>query len=366
MSKDRGNDEQISLDELRGRIDLLDEQIQSLIGERVNLAVKIARSKEAGGSSSYYRPEREAQVLRRVRERNEGPLGDADIVRLMREIMSVSLAAERGLTIAYLGPKGTYANAAATRHFGQAVTTVPMPTIADVFTAVSGDRVDYGIVPVENSTEGFVSYTLDQFLASSLNVCGEVQLRIQQQLLGLADRIEQVERVYSHAQSLAQCRSWLNNNLPEVTLEPVDSNAKAAVMAVEDKASAAIASASAGDLYGLNTLAANIEDQPNNTTRFMVIGKDSVPPSGDDKTSIIVSTRNEVGALHNLLAPLAAHGVSLSRIESRPSGQALWDYVFFMDLVGHAEDVPVARVIEELKENTVNFRLLGSYPAAVL
>jgi chorismate mutase/prephenate dehydratase len=241
-----------------------------------------------------------------------------------------------------------------------------MPTIGDVFDAASSGRAHFGIVPVENSTEGFVSHTLDQFLTSSLVVCGEVELRIRQQLLSMAENIDDVERVYSHAQSLGQCRTWLGNNLPGRTLEAVDSNAKAAMMAADDRRSAAIASSAAGDLYGLATLAANIEDQPDNTTRFLVIGTNSIPPSGDDKTSIVVSTRNETGALYHLLEPLAKHGVSMSRIESRPSGQVLWEYVFFMDLAGHAKDPAVAAVIDELQKNAVYFRLLGSYPAAVL
>jgi chorismate mutase/prephenate dehydratase len=366
MAEDKENNAQPSLDSLRKRIDDLDTEIQSLISKRISLAADIARSKEAAGSTTYYRPEREAQVLRRVMDRNEGPLRDDEIVRLMREIMSASLAAEQVLTIGYLGPEGTYAHAAAAKHFGGAVKTLPLSTIGDVFSSVSGGHADYGIVPVENSTEGFVSNTLDQFLTSPLSVCGEVQLRIQQQLLSRAGKIADVERVYSHAQSLGQCRSWLNNNMPGCSLQPVESNARAAMMAAEDVCSAAIASASSGELYGLDTLASNIEDQPDNTTRFLVVGKDTVPPSGEDKTSIVVSTRNEVGALQHLLKSLAKHGVSMSRIESRPSGQVLWEYVFFMDLVGHAEDAPVSAVLDELRRDAVYFKLLGSYPAAVL
>ena len=366
MPDDEDKPSQESLEHLRRQIDELDKKIQTLIGERVSVAAQIAELKKAEGATHFYRPEREAQVLRRIRDRNEGPLDDAEITRLMREIMSASMAAEEVMTIAYLGPEGTYAHAATSRHFGRSVKTLPLPTIDDVFASVSAERANYGIVPVENSTEGFVSSTLDQFLSSPLTICGEVQLRIQHHLLSLAAGLSEIQRVYSHAQSLGQCRTWLQNTLPGVALEAVESNAKAAMLAAEDERAAAIASAHAGEIYELESLASGIEDQPDNTTRFLVIGKESVPPSGEDKTSIVVSTRNETGALHRLLAPLAEHGVSMSRIESRPSGQVLWEYFFFMDLVGHVEDPPVAEVIRILRNDAVYFRLLGSYPAAVL
>ncbi|MBT5032789.1 MAG: prephenate dehydratase [Proteobacteria bacterium] len=363
MSK---GDDKPDLDSLREEIDQLDQKIQGLISERVAVASDIAKAKVAKGSTVFYRPEREAQVLRRIRERNEGPLSDQQIVRLMREIMSASLAAEMPLTVAYLGPEGTYTQAAVLKHFGHAVTARAVSTIAAVFQSVGRGESHYGVVPVENSSEGVISSTLDLFLESALSVCGEVQVLIEHQLLSIAAGIGSVKRIYAHPQSFGQTRIWLANNLPDAELIPVDSNARGAIRAKEDLESACIASEFAASLYELHSLARNIQDDVSNTTRFLVIGKTAFPSSGEDKTSIVVSTKNEVGALFNLLEPLARHNVSMSRIESRPSRQGMWEYVFFMDLVGHADDKNVASVLAELEKKAAYFKLLGSYPEAVL
>ncbi|MDG2089436.1 MAG: prephenate dehydratase [Arenicellaceae bacterium] len=354
------------LDELRLKIDLLDQKIQSLISERVAVAGDIAKAKVAGGSTVFYRPEREAQVLRRIRERNEGPLSDEKIARLMREIMSVSLAEEMPLTVAYLGPEGTYTQAAVLKHFGHAVTPRAVNTIAAVFESVGRGDSHYGVVPVENSSEGVVSSTLDLFLESELSVCGEVQVRIEHQLLGKASGIDAVKRIYAHPQSFGQTRAWLVNNMPDAELVAVESNARGAIRAQEDMQSACIASEFAASLYELRTLAQNIQDDVNNTTRFLILGKTAFTASGEDKTSVVVSTKNEAGALHSLLEPLARYNVSMTRIESRPSRQGLWEYVFFMDLVGHSEEENVARVLADLEKEAAYFKLLGSYPEAAL
>ena len=354
------------LDELRQRIDAVDRQIQDLINQRVAIAKAVARIKTAAGADHCYRPEREAQILRAVMDRNEGPLSDQDMVRLFREIMSATLAAEAPISVSFLGPQGTYTQAAALKHFGHSIATVPLATIDEIFSAVEKESVTFGVVPVENSTEGVVTHTLDSFMDSPLKICGEVLLRIRQQLLSNAKSLDQVTRVVSHSQSLAQCRSWLNTHLPRANTESVTSNAEAARLAAQDSDVAAIASSAAGEIHGVAVLAADIEDDPGNTTRFLVIGREPARPSGHDKTSLLVSSRNRAGALHRLLSPLANHGVSMSRIESRPARAALWEYVFFIDIEGHADDKPIRQVLTELEEEAAFVKILGAYPKALL
>jgi chorismate mutase/prephenate dehydratase len=360
-----GNGEQ--LEKLRAQIDQLDEKIQSLISERASCALEVARVKRGlGEQATFYRPEREAEILRAVLARNKGPLPDDEMARLFREIMSACLAAEAPLTIAFLGPEGTFTQAAALKHFGHSVATVPLGTIDEVFREVAAGNASFGVVPVENSTEGVVTHTLDMFMQSSLKVCGEVQFRIHHHLLGSSADLAQVRRVISHQQSLGQCREWLNAKLPGVQVEAVSSNAEAARRVVGDPTAAAIAGAAAAEIYGLDVLARNIEDKPDNTTRFLVIGTLEAGPSGSDKTSLMVTSRNRPGALHRLLAPLAAHGISMTRIESRPTRQGLWEYVFFIDVEGHASDANLAAALVELEQEAASVRLLGSYPRAVL
>ena len=360
------NDEE-QLTEIRGRIDSIDQQIQDLLNARAEAAQEVARIKLSSDPDAiFYRPEREAQVLRMVKQRNKGPLDAESVALLFREIMSACLALELPLKVAYLGPAGTFTQSAAHKHFGHAVNTMSMAAIPDVFQEVESGSCHYGVVPVENSSEGVVSHTLDMFLHSPLKICGEVTLRIHHNLLGCNTDLGSLKVVYSHQQSLAQCRGWLDRHLPFVERTAVGSNAEAARLAIEAKDAAAIAGAMAGELYGLQLLAPNIEDEPDNTTRFLVIGQQSVPASGDDKTSLLLSTRNEAGGLHQLLAPLAEHGISMTRIESRPSRRGNWDYVFFVDINGHRDDAEVAVALKALKARAGMYKELGSYPKAVL
>lgn len=354
------------LNQLRERIDQLDEQLQNLLTERAKIAQEVAATKTQSNDNIFYRAEREAQVLRKVKERNQGPLSDEEIARLFREIMSACLALEQVMTIAYLGPEGTFTQAAALKHFGHSVKTLPLVTIGDVFREVESGNASYGVVPVENSTEGVVSHTLDQFMNSPLHICGEVELRIHHHLLGKGKDTKNIKRIYSHRQSLAQCLEWLETNMPDVELRDVSSNAEAARLAAQEVDTLAIAGETAAEIYGLNVLVRNIEDEPDNTTRFLIIGKRATPPSGNDKTSILVSTQNKPGALYRVLEPMVKHKISMTRIESRPSRRGMWDYVFFIDCEGHREDVNVAAALNELEQEANFLKILGSYPRSVL
>ena len=356
-----------SLQTLRERIDALDRQIQTLITQRARCAQRIGAIKQAAGATgNLYRPEREAQVLRRVIEANQGPLSNEEMARLFREIMSACLALEEPLRIAFLGPEGTFTQAAALKHFGKSIRSIPLRAIDEVFREVEAGSADYGVVPVENSTEGVVNHTLDMFLQSPLRICGEVQMRINHHLITRALDLPAVRRIYSHRQSLAQCREWLDVNLPQIEQIEVSSNGEAALRVRDQEDAAAIAGQSAADIYELPILVHNIEDEPNNTTRFLIIGTQPIAPSGDDKTALLVASLNRPGALFKLLEPLARHNVSMNRIESRPSRRGMWDYVFFIDLDGHAQDEPVAGMLTELREQASLFRVLGSYPKGVL
>lgn len=355
------------VEQLRARIDALDERIQALLSERAACAQQVAEAKrEAGGKPVFYRPEREAEVLRLVRERNQGPLSDDEMVRLFREIMSACLALEQPLRIAYLGPEGTYTQDAALKHFGQSVSLCPLGAIDEVFRDVEAGSSDFGVVPVENSTEGAINHTLDMFMRSPLKICGDVELRIHHQLLSNAANVSAVTKVCAHQQALAQCREWLDANLPQARRLAVSSNAEAARIAGDDATVAAIAGEAAAELYGLKILAANIEDDPTNTTRFLVIGPQKPGPSGKDKTSLMVTVHNRAGALYSLLEPIARHGVSMTKIESRPSRVSKWDYVFFVDVEGHVEDGNVAAAVNELSEVASSLKVLGSYPKCEL
>lgn len=359
------------LQALRLRIDSLDEKIIELISDRARCAEEVARVKTAslaeGEQPVFYRPEREAQVLKRVMERNRGPLPNEEMARLFREIMSSCLALENPLKVAYLGPEGTFTQAATMKHFGHAVISRPMAAIDEVVREVVAGAVNFGVVPVENSTEGAVNHTLDSFLEHDIVICGEVELRIHHHLLvGENTKTDAITRIYSHAQSLAQCRKWLDAHYPNVERIAVSSNADAARRVKGEWNSAAIAGDMAASLYGLQRLAEKIEDRPDNSTRFLIIGSQAVPPTGDDKTSIIVSMRNKPGALHDLLMPFHRNGVDLTRIETRPSRSGKWTYVFFIDFVGHMHDPLIKGVLEEIGNDAVAVKVLGSYPKAVL
>lgn len=352
--------------QLRDKIDSLDEQIQSLITERAKVAEEVAVAKQKTGNTVFYRAEREAQVLRKVMQRNTGPLSNEEMARLFREIMSACLALERVMKIAFLGPEGTFTQAAALKHFGHSVQTIPMTTIGDVFREVESGNASYGVVPVENSTEGVINHTLDEFINSSLHISGEVELRIHHHLLGKMENISEVKKVYSHRQSLAQCRKWLDSNLVNVEQIDVSSNAEAARLAAEEKGAAAIAGETAAEIYNLNIIHGNIEDEPDNTTRFLIIGERGVPSSGVDKTTMLVSANNKPGSLHAMLEPLANNQISMTRIESRPSRQGMWNYVFFIDIEGHIENENVISALKELEQAASVVKVLGSYPKAVL
>ncbi len=359
--------EEQQLAAIRSRIDDIDRQLHDLLNARALAAQEVAQIKLAADTEVlFYRPEREAQVLRAIKARNQGPLDSEAVARLFREIMSECLALELPLKIGFLGPEGTFTQAAALKHFGHAVSTLPLTAISDVFQEVESGGCHYGVVPVENSSEGVVSHTLDMFLNSPLQICGEVSLRIHHNLLGQTADLSTLKTVYSHQQSLAQCRGWLDRHLPFVERVPVGSNAEAAKRAKQAEHSAAIASAMAAELYDLQVMAPNIEDDAGNTTRFLVIGQQSVPRSGDDKTSLLISTRNEAGGLYRLLAPLAEHGISMTRIESRPSRRGNWDYVFFVDINGHREDEQLAAALQTLRQQAGMYKELGSYPKAVV
>ena len=352
--------------ELRNRIDALDEQIQTLISTRAECAAEVARVKtDQGEDTHFYRPEREAAILRAVSERNTGPLPDEEMARLFREIMSACLALEKPLTIAYLGPEGTFTQAAVLKQFGHSVQTLALDTLDDVFREVAAGAADYGVVPVENSTEGVISHTLDLFQQSRLNICGEVELRIHHHLL-VKNADVKVTRVLAHQQALAQCRGWLEANLPEAVHVAVGSNAEAARLVSDDDSAAAIASDMAAELYELVIRERNIEDHPDNTTRFLVIGPQAALPSGEDKTSLLISVNNKPGSLYAMLKPMAEHGISMTRIESRPSRQALWEYVFYIDVDGHRDDAGVAAVLTALEKEAFAVKVLGSYPKAVI
>ncbi len=358
---------QSELDKVRKRIDTLDEAIQSLISERAELAFTVAATKgKLPHAVDYYRPEREAQVLRGVLERNKGPLNDSEILRLFREIMSACLARQEPLKIAYLGPEGTFTQQAVYRHFGHSVQALGHPAIETVFEQVQGAEADFGVVPIENSTQGIVSHTLDMFLESELKICGEVEMRIHHNLLTHSDSLAGLERVYAHHQSLSQCHSWLRRNLPQVEVLPVASNAEAARRVKNAPEAAAIASQSAAEIYGVPILFSRIEDNPDNTTRFLVIGRSLFSSSGDDKTTLLLSGTEGPGLLHALLKPLAEHKVNMTRIESRPSPAGKWQYVFFVDIEGHVEDEKVALALTALARVSDQSRVLGSYPRAVL
>ncbi len=359
----------LTLAELRQQIDALDAHILSLLNTRATCAQRVAEVKlaEQPDITTFYRPEREAQVLRRIMALNPGPLSDETVARLFREIMSACLALEKPIEVAFLGPLGTFTHAAALKHFGQSVLARPLATIDEVFREVEAGTVPYGVVPVENSSEGVVNYTLDRFVDSPLQIIGEVELRIHHHLLAPeTTAATAISRIYSHQQSLAQCRQWLDANYPKAERVAVSSNAEAARRVQGEWHSAAIAGETAATLYGLKTLSACIEDHPDNTTRFLIIGREAVPASGSDKTSLMISVKNTAGALYHVLEPFHRRGINLTRIESRPSRGDVWTYVFFIDLEGHQNDPLIQAALTELEPQLRRLKGLGSYPRAVL
>jgi chorismate mutase/prephenate dehydratase len=354
------------LAQVRQQIDGIDQQIQTLIAERARWAHQVGKAKgKLAAAVDYYRPEREAQVLRRVVDRNDGPLADEVLVRLFREVMSACLAQQEPLKIGYLGPEGTFSQQAVHKHFGHSAHGLPLGSIEEVFQEVAAGNADFGVVPVENSGQGTIQVTLDMFLTSPLRICGEVELRVHQYLLSRGGRIEDVERIFGHPQALAQTAGWLRTHLPGVEKLPVSSNAEGARRARQADDSAAIAGESAAVVYGLKKVAGPIEDRSDNTTRFLVIGRQPFPPSGNDRTSLLVFIRDRPGALYGVLEPLARRGISMNRIESRPEHGHKWQYAFFIDVAGHCDESPLKDALDEIGAQGDSVRVLGSYPVAI-
>lgn len=354
------------LKQLRDKIDAIDSELLQLVSTRASIAQQIGQLKSNG---VVYRPEREAQVLMRLGELNAGPLKDDQVRRLFTEIMSLCRAMEEPVSVAYLGPTGTFSEEAALKRFGSAVMTVPCDSIGEVFNKVEAEVAHYGVVPVENSNEGTVGRTMDLLLQTPLRICGEVHLPVHQCFVALHTDLSRIKKIYSHPQSFAQCHTWLNTNLPHLSgtaRTSAASNADAAKRASEDETVAAVAGRRAAEAFGLIVCAENIEDDSRNTTRFLVIGDQHAGVSGRDKTSLVMSAPNRSGAIHDLLAPFARHDVSMTRLESRPSatGADLWEYVFFVDIEGHQQDAKVAKALDEVRESAIFLKILGSYPVA--
>ena len=350
------------LKDLRSQIDAVDDELLRLFNQRAKLAQTVG---EVKGGALVYRPEREAQVLRRLTAGNPGPLPSKVVAHLFTEVISACRAQEDMLAVACLGPRGTFSEEALGKHFGGQVPRVMCASIDEVFRAVESGTVGYGVVPVENSTEGAVGRTMDLLLVTPLKLCGEISLPVHQNLLSKAADKEKIRRIYSHSQSLAQCNTWLSLHLPDIERIPVASNAEAARRAAAEADAAAIAGRAAAEHYGLSILAASIEDDPNNTTRFVVIAEQEIPASGKDKTSFVMASQNRPGAIFDLLEPLARHRVSMTRLESRPSRTGLWEYVFFVDIEGHQSDATVNSALSEIRERAGFLKVLGSYPVVI-
>ncbi len=354
----------MNLDELRDKIDALDTRIIEALNERAQAAQAIGDLKRSAQSPIYV-PEREKMVFKKLSACNSGPLDDKAVQAIYREIISAIRALEKPTSVAFLGPRDTFSHMAALRIFGAAAEYLPLPSFPDVFTEVERKRIDYGVVPVESSMGGSVSDILDRFISSNLKIVNEVLLHITQNLMATCN-LSNIKRVYSKDNALLQCRNWLRANLPNAELVEVSSTAEAARRAGEERHTAAIASRLAAQTYNLDILVERIEDAPHNYTRFVVIGHQIVKRTGDDKTSILVWVKDKPGALYDLLLPFSRRNINLTRIESRPSQQKAWEYVFFIDFLGHIEDQVVQDVIEESSEYARNLKVLGSFPRAEL
>lgn len=349
---------------LREQIDAIDAQIIDLLNRRARIAQEVGHVK-AETDAPVFRPEREAMVLRRVAERNPGPLASTDMQMIFREIMSICRALERRVTVAYLGPTGTFTEQAVYQQFGHAVESLPCVSIDEVFRAAEAGTADFGVVPVENSSEGAVNRTLDLLLQTTLSISGEVSIDVHHSLMSKTGSMGGIARICAHSQALAQCQAWLNQHYPNIERQAVASNAEAARLAGEDVSVAAIAGHIAGQKYDLQVISAHIQDDPHNRTRFAIIGRLITTPSGKDQTSLVLAVPNKAGAVYNLLAPLATHGVSMTRFESRPARIGTWEYYFYVDVEGHAQDPKVARALTDLKQNAAFFKVLGSYPLSL-
>jgi chorismate mutase/prephenate dehydratase len=355
-----------TLDELRVEIDALDKEIQSLIGARAQLASAVAEVKKASEDQSvFYRPEREAQVLRKIIDRNDNLLKDKDMAHIFREIMSACLALEQPLNIAYLGPEGTFTQEAALKHFGHAVSTLDCGSIDEIFHQVEKGNAHYGVVPIENSSNGVIGGTVDMLYSQGLKICGEVEISIQHQLM-MADQSREIKTIYAHQQALDQCQRWLSNHHPNAELRPVASNALAARIVKDEPNAAAIASEAALSLYSLERVAKNIEDKTGNVTRFLILGNEEVAPSGKDKTSMLIVTKHESGALLDLLAPFKDQDINMLQLARHPIPGVKWEYLFLIDIEGHQQQDHVKTALDQVAQRVLKVDILGSYPVAVL
>lgn len=350
-----------TLSGLRDQIDAIDDQILTLLNARAEVVIAVGKAK-AGQQREFYVPSREQAIYERLCGQNPGPFPSDAIRKVFREIISASLSLEQPMKVAFLGPPATFTHAAALQQFGLSAQLSPQKSIPAVFDDVARGRAPYGVVPVENSTEGVVSHTLDMFMESELKINAEILLEISHDLLSRSGRLVDVKKIVSHPQALAQCRHWLEENLPDIPLVDVASTALAAQMVSEDESTAAIASEMAASLYGLRTVRKKIEDNPNNFTRFLVIGKNTPEPSGKDKTSIMFSVKDEPGILYRMLEPFSQRGINLSKIESRPMKKKAWEYIFFLDMEGHVDDANVKAAVQELRGYCQFLKVLGSYP----
>lgn len=349
------------IDTLRGEIDRVDEEILKLLNKRAALAIEVGKFKKEKKVQPHA-PLREREIYSRLEQTNPGPFPNEALRAVFREIISASLSLEGPLTVAYLGPKATFTHMACMQQFGMSATYVPVDSIKEVFSEVERGLVDYGVVPIENSTEGVVNHTLDMFVDSSLKIYGEILQEVVHHLISKSGKSEDVKKIYSHPNAIGQCKGWLEKNLPHSPLVEVYSTARAAELCVEDPTAAAIASELAAQIYGLSIVKRRIEDYPHNYTRFLVISQKSPERSGKDKSSIMLSIKDRVGALYDLLRPFASHGINLTKIESRPSRRKPWEYIFFVDLEGHVEDEKIKKVLDDVKGRCLFLKILGSYP----
>ncbi|MBE0568644.1 MAG: prephenate dehydratase [Deltaproteobacteria bacterium] len=349
--------------ELRAEIDAIDDRILELLNRRAKAAIEVGSIKTER-NLKFYVPEREVEILRRLTAVNTGPFPNEGLKAIYREIISASLALEKPLSVAFLGPQATFTHLACLKHFGESAVYVPQINLSGVFDAVERNAADFGVVPIENSSEGIVSNTLDMFVDHNLLICGEILVEVAHDLLNVTGDIDHVKKVYSHPHAIAQCRGWLEAHLREVPVFDVESTARAAELAADDPGAAAIAGEAAAKIYGLTAIRKRIQDNTNNFTRFIILGKQASAPTGDDKTSILFSARDEVGALYLMLQPFANHNVNLTKIESRPVKRKAWEYIFFLDMAGHLSDEPIAKALDELKSRAQFIKVLGSYPRA--
>jgi chorismate mutase/prephenate dehydratase len=349
------------LEKLREEIDKIDIGLLNLLNQRTRIAIDIGRIKKEEKMEAHV-PQREREIYERLENENKGPFPNEALRVIFREIMSASLSLEQPLRVAYLGPKATYTHLACMKQFGFFANYIPVNSIKDAFTEVERGRADYAVVPIENSTEGVVNHTLDMFVESNLKITSEILQEVNHNLLSLTGIAEDVKCIYSHPQAIAQCSAWIERNLPHVPIVEVSSTARAAEMCVDDSSAAAIASDLAAQLYGLRIINSHIEDRTNNYTRFLVIARNYVSKSGKDKTSIMFSIRDRIGALYGVLKTFTDYGINLTKIESRPSRKKAWDYVFFVDLEGHLEDEKIKKALESLEPQCIFLKVLGSYP----